>query len=159
MVKTKNSDRKTAKDCIWLVLPSQWAKVDLLNYPFFADVYKGTEETGPSVLSLEASSIVAHRKIVLGADLKMWEEYEGAACLFEYVETVRFSCHGLPDSIGADFLFAYWVQGEFSFSSDYLDEALIKDVFGIIWCVSHKSNGGGLGLKYVETLTEEERDV
>ena len=58
MVQTDTDLRKSAQACVRLVLPSEWAKLDVCTYTFYSDVYEHPQRDSTKLLTIETSQIV-----------------------------------------------------------------------------------------------------
>ena len=95
-VTTKNSGRKPAQACVQLVLPSDWAKMDVSTYKFYADVFEHPLRTSPEILSIERSPIVQRRAPFVGRDAELWSSFEGVPCVTQVGDTVQVPCAARP---------------------------------------------------------------
>ena len=95
-VHTKNAGRKPAQACVRLVLPSEWAKLDVCTYTFYSDVYEHPLRESPEHLSIESAPIVQLRAPVIGNVAKLWCNYGGAPCLTTQGDVVDIPCAARP---------------------------------------------------------------
>ena len=78
MVKTDTDLRKSAQACVHLVLPSEWAKLDLCTYTFYSDVYEHPQRDSTEFLTIETSPFVQERGAFIGKNPVFWSLFSGA---------------------------------------------------------------------------------
>ena len=64
-VKLRDGSHSTVLQAERIVLPSEWAKLDVLTYHLFKDVFM-TDKTESDELAIEDSPVVLNRRSVLG---------------------------------------------------------------------------------------------
>ena len=135
-VKTADGEAKDAGDCVRLVLPSEWAKLDVLSLPFYNDVYSCHDNTRPGMLSIENAPMVQHRASVTGATLTMWADYENAVCPCEEGDVLRFPCYSGRLSAENESVTSSWSRGTRNAQDGSAHETLFDGVLGYLWLVS-----------------------
>ena len=132
-VKTDNAGLKSVRDCVRIVLPSEWAKVDVITDGFFKSVYEQCDDDYPEALSIENAPIIQHRRIICGVDLVLWALYNDAVCPCEYGDNVTFNCNKPVRTVEKGGLYeSAWtvtsVQGT--------PHSIVHGTVGPLWCVT-----------------------
>ena len=70
-IKTAADGSKHPGDCVRIMLPSQWAILDVSNDIFFRNVFERVDASNPGTFSIENSPIVQHRRTVNASDLSV----------------------------------------------------------------------------------------
>ena len=95
-VLTAANVRKPAQSCVRLVLPSDWAKLDVATYTFYSDVYEHPGRESSEHLTIESSPVVQHRDAIIGKRAVLWSLFSGAACVKKQGDTVDIICAARP---------------------------------------------------------------
>ena len=132
LVQTSDGETKDPRDCVRVVLPSEWAKLDVLCLPFYRDVFMSDCSSRPGLLDIENTPIVQQRAKVTGATLTMWADYDGAVCPCEVGDRLRFPCNNTAD-VSEESIAACWVHGTRVASDGVSVEALIDGILGYMW--------------------------
>ena len=105
-IQSMNSGEKNVEDCAVIVLPSEWAKLDVLCYHFYRDVYESEHIHLP--VSIEKSPIVQHRCRVTNERETLWAEFKNAACPTEIGDVVRFPRSEAPTGVNDTSIEKHW---------------------------------------------------
>jgi len=95
-VRTQNAGEQHPQDCMRLVLPSEWAKLDVAMYPFYRDVYEARTEDGTRCPSIEKSAMILDRAAAIGLERALWVTYRDAMCRARFGDTISFPCNSRP---------------------------------------------------------------
>jgi len=124
---TEPEDRPSTE--IRLVLPSEWAKLDVSTYPFYADVFENSDRARPDFLSIEDAPIVQQRAISIGQELRLWATYDNAMYPTQLGDVINIPCSkGTPLECS---LPEWPEQCDIDTSG-----VLIKGIVGPMWCVT-----------------------
>jgi len=112
-----------------LVLPSEWAKLDVATYPFYADVFENADRSRPDFLSIEDAPIVQQRAISMGKELRVWAAYDNVIYPTHIGDVIKIPCskRGTFES----YRYGWPVE-----SIERSCEVLVKGIVGPLWCVS-----------------------
>ena len=132
-MKTDNAGLKSVRDCVRIVLPSEWAKVDMITDGFFKCVYEQSDDDYPEAFSIENSPIIQHRRLTCGVDLVLWALYNDAVCPCEFGDHVTFNCNKPVRTAGKGHSYeSSWtvtgVQGT--------PHSIVHGTVGPLWCVT-----------------------
>ena len=97
-VKTTSGIRKDPRDCARVVLPSEWARIDVQSRPFFDEVYTTSSEDIPDCYTIEASPMARARDVCLLKTLRLWVLRDGLVTKATVGEKVTFECHKFPET-------------------------------------------------------------
>lgn len=137
-VKTVNSGLQDPGDCARVVMPSEWAKMDVLSLPFYQDVFgEDASSTRSSKYCFEQSAIVQHRAIATGDKPTMWAEYNDAVCPCERGDVLRFPCNSRPSGQEGEAIAHCWVQAARRSNDGTVTDHLVDGILDIIWLVGH----------------------
>ena len=95
-VQTKNAGSKAAIDSVRLILPSEWAKLDVCTYTTYTDIFEHPNRDSPEHLSIESTPIVNSRATFVGEKLGVWCSFEGAPCVAKQGDVLDIPCAGAP---------------------------------------------------------------
>ena len=95
-VRTENAGVKPAHACIRIVKPSEWARLDVCTYPFYADVYENPSRDHLDHLSIEQAPMVHHRFAFTSRDQVLWSTVNGVPCITSAGDTVSIPCSARP---------------------------------------------------------------
>ena len=95
-VLTDLNEKKPALACVRMVLPSEWAKLDIATYTFYSDVYEHPDRGNPEFLSVETAPIVHSRAAFVGHKTVLWSLFCGAPCVTNEGDTVEIPCAAMP---------------------------------------------------------------
>lgn len=70
-VRTAHEGDQHPLNCMRIILLSEWVKVDVLTYPFYAEVFENQREDDENVVSVEDTPIVCHLHTALWYDLRL----------------------------------------------------------------------------------------
>ena len=101
-IQSVNAGIKNVEYCAAVVLPSEWAKLDILSYHFYHDVYESDQIHRP--VSIEKSPIVQHRLKATNKTPTTWADYKNAPCPMEIGDTLLFPCNGNPRGAAAPYI-------------------------------------------------------
>jgi len=82
-----------------VVLPSDWARLDVSSYPFYTDVYQNPNQQYPGFVSIENAPIVHDRSSYGGRTINIWAAYD--ACVIPCImgDVLRYSTATLPKGV------------------------------------------------------------
>lgn len=98
-VKTCNAGRKPAQACVRVIMPSEWAKLDIATYTFYTDVYDHPDRNKPDNLTIETSPIIQRRAPFIGREPKLWVWYKGVPCIAGDRDVIRVPCATRPSPV------------------------------------------------------------
>ena len=145
-VKTLNGGVQDPADCARIILPSEWAKLDILTLPFYEEVYGGDQKSRPGSLNIEFTPIVQHRTVLTGHKLTIWAEYNDAVCPCERGDVVRFPCNARPAGASGTAISELWVSAGAQPQTESTSYEMIQGVVGHMWtveatyCAPHESS-------------------
>ena len=87
---------KPALSCVRMVLPSEWAKLDVCTYTFYSDVYEHPSQATHEHLTIENAPIVQFRDAIIGKNPVLWSLFSGAPCVTKQWDTVDIPCAARP---------------------------------------------------------------
>ena len=95
-VVTSDNVKRPAQACVRLVQPSEWAKLDVCTYPFYADVFEHPDRSSPDMLTIERTPIVQRRAPFVGRDPVVWSLFHGAPCITRHGDTITIPIASRP---------------------------------------------------------------
>ena len=96
MVQSSNAGAKPAIDCIRVVLPSEWAKLDVCTYTTYADMFEHHKGGTHEHLSIEYAPVVQWRAPFIGNRLKLWASFKGTPCIARCGDVIDIPCTARP---------------------------------------------------------------
>ena len=96
---TDDGKKRPAQACVRLVLPSEWAKLDVCTYTFYSDVFEHPSKDTLEHLSIENAPIVQRRAPFIGKELVLWSLFEGAPSVTKQGDTVDIQCAARPNPV------------------------------------------------------------
>ena len=113
IVDTVNAEKKPAQACARIVLPSEWAKLDVATYTFYSDVFDHPQHTSHDHLSIEQAPIVRSRATFVGESVELWSLFEGTPCPTSPGDTINVPCAARPLHTGSsELICAEWFDHE-----------------------------------------------
>ena len=97
-VKTDKEEMKDPRDCARIVLPSEWAKVDVRNRSFFQEVTAVTTSDPLHQYSIEDAPVTKQRDLSIMHTLALWVDRNGLISTASIGERVTFLCPRLPET-------------------------------------------------------------
>ena len=140
MIKSVNSGEKNVEDCAVIVLPSEWAKIDVLSYHFYRDVYESDHIHRP--MSIEKSPIVQHRRRVNNEKETLWAEFKNACCPTEMGDVIRFPCNAAPAGVDVPSIGNHWrveTTTTVEIYGERTTEINVHGCTGPLWMVDNRS--------------------
>ena len=131
-VVTNNHGRQHPSECVRIVLPSDWASLDMSNDIFFRNVFEIPNNQDPERNCIENTPIVQNRNIVCAADLVMWASYDSAICPCEPGDKISIPCASSPRTLSHQPYTSDWTTMQ---AGTPLRTTVVARV-GILWCVS-----------------------
>ena len=92
LVRSANNGYQDPSDCARIVLPSEWAKLDVLSLAFYNDVYVEQKDSRSRKYDIEQSPIVQHRSVLTEKELTLWADFNDCVCHVEEGDIVDFPC-------------------------------------------------------------------
>lgn len=139
-LKLKDGRERNVEDCAVVILPSEWAKMDVLSYHFYHDVYESDQMHRP--VSIEKSPIVQHRSQVTNEMETMWAEYKNACCPVAVGDTVSFPCNQRPHGEATKSISEGWIINERPTVNTFGERTTVTHVDGSVgplWTVDRNS--------------------
>ena len=99
MVRTHDGRDVPSRSCVRIVLPSEWAKLDVCTYTFYADEYEHPMRESPEFLNIERTPIVQRRAPFIGQELTFWALFADVPCVTRQGDTVDIPCVGEPKQV------------------------------------------------------------
>ena len=132
--------KKPAQACVRMVLPSEWAKLDVCTYTFYSDVYEHPQRASPQFLSIENAPIVQRRAPFIGREVTLWSLFSGAPCVTKQGDTVDVPCAARPVQVEhGRVVLEEWFRGEKEDEGD----TSVRGVFCGSWLIGAASSLGG----------------
>ena len=97
-VSTINAGRKRVEHCVSLVLPSEWAKMDISTPSFYADAYEHPRRADSDFLTIENTPIVNSRAAFCGKTCVVWSYRNGVPCVSQPGDTLTYPTAAPPSS-------------------------------------------------------------
>ena len=138
-VKTVNAGLQDPADCARVILPSEWAKLDVLTLPFYEEVFGGNLNSRPGSMNIEYAPIVQHRSVLTGHKLTLWAEYDDAVCPCEKGDVIRFPCNNGPAGQSSEEIAASWVCGARHNGITHGSHTLVQGCIDFMWSVQENS--------------------
>ena len=139
-VVTNNEGHTHPSECVRLVLPSEWVRLDISSDIFFRNVYEHPDANNPETQSIENAPIVQNRRVVCSADLCLWASYDDATCPCERGDKVSFPCSSSPRTLLNKPYDSGWVTTS---DADTSRTSVIGYV-DLVWCVSMQIGDKGM---------------
>jgi len=153
-VQTVNKGLQDPRDCVRILLPSDWAKLDILTIPLFNQLF-GTRPTSQEELTIEHAPLVydGDRSLYLSGTRALWAYYKNSV---------------LPAEPGEPLLYLYNKYQVFQeptnfdsvFFTDIGEDSYIKVSLGPTWCVRKHISGSdinsSIGLQEPKDLSDDE---
>lgn len=158
-INSRNAGMKNVQDCAAIVLPSEWAKLDVLSYHFYHDVYESDQMHRP--VSIEKSPIIQHRTRAMNEVPTIWANYKNAPCPVDIGDTLLFPCNGLPRGAAASSITSSWKVSNKSSVDHFGERCTITEVEGSVgplWMVENTSCASQ-DIQNDWDLSEEEKKV
>ena len=95
-VKTVNAGRKPAQACVRIIMPSEWAKLDIATFTFYSDVYEHPRKRKEDHLTIENSAIVQRRAPFIGREANLWVWFKGVPAVANERDVVSIPCAARP---------------------------------------------------------------
>ena len=76
-IRTIDGSYRHPKECICLVLPSAWARLDMQLHNVYSDIITGDHHTNENLLSIERTAVIRNRRILTGTATTFWASHEG----------------------------------------------------------------------------------
>ena len=149
-IRSVNAGWKHAGDCVRIVMPSEWAKLDIATDCFFKSVFEQVETSHQDIISIERSPIIQHRRIYCGEDTVLWSLYRDAVCPCEQNDHVTFNCN---KAVKIATTTSYETMWRVTTVQD-TPYSIVHGKVGPIWCVLNTAN-----YKPVGDMSEDEREV
>ena len=118
--------------CVRIVVPSDWARVDMSSDIFYRNVFESSESRNPESQTIEDAPIVQNREIVCGAELVVWADFNDAVCPCEVGDKVQFPCSSVPRSLSNTLYESPWT----TYRRETAPAVLVEGYVGHVWCVS-----------------------
>ena len=139
VILTQNNNRQDSRDCIRLLLPSEWALLDVLTLPIYQQLF-GEESEGERPLSIERSQLVqGNRHRVLGGRHTFWVLYRDSILPSMLDDMIEVRC-SVPDGNLNQCMYTSWKPDTGSSSSTcrdtHRDIVRIHGRVGPMWCVA-----------------------
>ena len=116
-----------------VVLPSQWAKLDVATLPFYTEVFEQHTDIRNRDLSIEESMIVRDRGAAIGKNVRLWAKFKDAVCLADYGDVLTFPCSSYPRCEGSE-LNAWKGRPRTSLHRRHV-KCLIPGTLGTLWMI------------------------
>ena len=140
IIQTHDKREKPARSCVRVVLPSDWAKLDVCTYTFYEDVFEHPQRDSSEFLSVEQTPIVQRRAPFIGSELTLWSLFAGVPCISRQGDTVSIPCSGKPSQVENQ----RDVQDDWFTSADSAD-VQVEVVFCGSWMIGHVPHLGQPG--------------
>jgi len=116
-----------------IVLPSDWAKIDVATYTFYSDVFENPGRNRLDFISIEDSPLVQRRSISIGKELCLWASYQGTASPTNLGDCIKIPCsHGQGLNVSQ---LGWPVQPR-----DEGSGVTVRGIVGPMWCVRTDSS-------------------
>ena len=99
LVDSCNAGSRHPLECVRIILPSEWVRIDVATYAFYKDVFDNPNAQTRSFLSIERASIVQRRAEMLGITRQLWCQFENAVWPTRLGDLVQIPCTSIPSFI------------------------------------------------------------
>ena len=88
LVNTVNNSKQDPRDCVRIVLPSEWAHLDVLTSPIYKHLFDSQDD---DELSIEDAPLVYenNRHHYLSGSTSLWAKYNGTIILTHFNEPIN----------------------------------------------------------------------
>lgn len=76
-IQTAVGDKRDARECVKIILPSSWAKYDVALHPTYNDIIVGEHHRNDAQISIEDSPLVNDRRHFVGNSKSFWAVHKG----------------------------------------------------------------------------------
>lgn len=92
LVNTVNNSKKDQRDCVCIVLPSEWARLDVLTSPIYKNLFESEDD---DEFSIENAPLVCenNRHHYISVSTASWPNYNETILSTHFNEPINFSCH------------------------------------------------------------------
>ena len=160
MVQTSNAGRKPAMDCVRVVLPSEWAKLDVCTYTTYADIFEHHRGEVHEHLSIEYAPVVQWRAPFIGNKLVFWTSFNGTPCIARCGDVIDIPCTATPLQVDRRrSVHDMWFQQN---DQEHEDQPYVRAVFCGLWEIGAtpapgtRSDGPAELVSRISNITEHE---
>ena len=126
-ITTFNGKRKDPRDCVRIVLPSEWARLDIVTPPVHAELFNLNPDRA---LSIEHAPLITDgkRETYLSGSSSLWAHYKNTILPTHINDPVQISCYKLVKYI-PDFDYTSWITENTS------SNCVVRVRVAHSWCV------------------------
>ena len=97
-VQTTSGQSKDPRDCARVILPSEWARIDVQSRTFYEEVYGRHDSDSLDRYTIEASPMARARDIVLNRKLRVWVLDDDLVTTASSGDLITFHCQKVPET-------------------------------------------------------------
>ncbi len=136
-ISSSNNGKQDPRECVRLVLPSEWAKLDLLTSPIFNNIYNLSSSKKLCIENTPLSSNNLKQKYVSGR-CSLWARYKNTVLPTDLDDIIQMQCGPLNVNEAGSITKDEWISRISSTSTSAGSDVLIKGRIGSSWCVRSK---------------------
>ncbi len=155
-VSTISNEEKDPRDCARIILPSEWAKLDILTLHIYRSIF-GDLSKQSQRLCIEQSPLVSenYRSRYVSGRCSLWASFRGTVTPTSLNDSVTLTCTSIQYIRDNQFQNDRWVS---SFKVD-TNETSFNGRVGPMWCVVGEKGCTGASSETVSGLTSEEMKI
>ena len=131
-VRAVDGSYRHPRECIRLVLPSAWARLDMQLHNVFSDIITGDHHTNENLLSIERTAAIRNRRILTGTASTFWASHDGEMTAARPGDSVSFLS---TDHLGNFNPIKGWPCARSSTQVSHQSTYLVQGKVGEQWCV------------------------
>lgn len=158
-LRTNSNGMQDARDCVRLILPSEWAKLDVITQPIYEEIFNDSPTSNSRKgFAIETSPLVQakDRSVYTGGRVTLWADYLGTLLPSEINDNINLTVQGVKPMPHNKDEFYKW----FPISVDENKPISLRGRVGPSWCVTprdvHSNNANSAQLQLCST---EERHI